>query len=460
MIGEESSSDGMAKKLANEHALIAGMSGGGKTTLAVDAIVEEADRGDTALVVEDPHTDSLGQNAFERLVARGHGSRILYDRLYNLVHRLGFDFLRLSTASDPIRRYAENETRVDYFTKVLLRRRGQDSLTTSPLTEEWTLNALWLYVEQSERKSLADLYHLFQPKDQVLAKFMDDCRDPDRVTPFKKIYDGKGNAGQIAPARRLIERVCRSPGFALRCGATFNFEEFLSNRGILIVEGGAFDTLSSDALRIILGSISLKTIEYVRNRPRPYPRVSHYLDEANNYGLVGEHEKSALAELRKKNYGCKILVQGLDFPSLQITEGVLNNCATHIWFCCSSSKLAQQAAADLGDPGLKDSLRGLQVGECYIRTPGNYRFYKHKMGEDPWVFPGLSKKKAEVYLETIRARPEFQSRGDSAMPPSKGDSKTTRPQSDNSSISSPAKRLRIEGSQNSAKEGGSDSSEV
>jgi len=450
----------MAKKLANEHGLIVGMSGSGKSTLMVDAIIDEADRGDTAIVVEDPHPKSLAQHVYEKLVARGHGKRILYDRLYDLDNRLGYDFLTPSTSGDVHRRYAENEARIECFTRILLRRRDQAALNTSPLTEEWTLNALWLYVEQTDPKSLADLHHLFQPNDKVLGKFMDDCRDPERALPFKKIYDGKGNAGQIAPARRLIQRVSQSPGFYLRCGASFNFQQFLSNRGILIVEGGAFDTLSSDALRIMLGSISLKTLEYVRNRRRPFPRVSHYLDEANNYGLVGEHEKSALAELRKENYGCKILVQALDFPTAQITEGVLNNCATHIWFCCSSSKLAQQAAADLGDSSLKDSLRGLKVGECYIRTPGSYRRYKHKLGEDPWIFPGLSRKKAEVYLETIRARSEFRSRGANVTQQSKSDSKTIPPQSASSSISSPAKRLRIEGSQNSAREDESDSSEA
>ena len=445
----------------NEHQLSIGMSGSGKSVNATEDVIRDADRGDTAIIIQDPHPKSLAAGAFEQLVARGHQSRILYDRLYELDHSLGYDFLQPSLAKDSMLRYAENDLRIRSFVDILLRRRGQQSLAGNPLTEEWVMKALWLFVEQEPRKILSDLHRLFIPRNKTLRSFLDDCTDPERAEPFKDLYDGSCSRGQYAPAERLISSVTTSPSFTLRCRPSFCFETFLENRGILIMEGGQFGTLSNDALRIMLGSTSLKTIEYVRNRPRPVPRISHYMDEANNVGLIGDHECRALAELRKNNYGCKIMVQTLDFPTSAITESVLNNTATHVWFCISSSKLAQQGAADLGDSNMKSSLRSLGVGECYVKTPGKCRRMKVKMSEDPWVFPGLSKKKAAAALKVIRQRPEYQRRtGDDEMPSSKEGSPTTPPPSSTSSTSSPADRLRTAGSQNSEKGDASDTSEM
>ena len=300
----------------------------------------------------------------------------------------------------------------------------------------------------------------------MLGKFLDDCQDVDRAAPFKSLYDGKVSASQYGSAERLIAGVCNSPAFALRCGATFDFEEFLSNKGILLIEGGSFGTLSTDALRTMLGSISLKVIDYVRSRPAPFPRVHHYLDEANNMSLVTqETECRALAELRKENYGLKIMVQQLDFPSAAVTESVLNNTATHYWFGVESSKLAQQGAADLGDPELKNSLRSLGVGKCYIKTGGQHRLLNIQRSEDPWTYPGLAAAKAEEMLEIVRQRPEYQHRsqrkssGEHATQPSNGGCEDIPAQPGTSSISSPADRLRTAGQQNSADERPSDSSE-
>ena len=456
-------------KPPNDHVLFVGMSGSGKSTLAVEDIIIDAESGletgaPNCIVCLDPHPRSLANSTFEQLVARGHEHRIIYDRLYDLDFSVGFDWLPRSTATDPTRRNAENELNIRSFADILLRRRGQQSLASSPFTEEWVLKPGYLYVEQDPPKKLNILHKLLVPGSNELRDCIDDCRDPERARPFKALYDGKLSAAQYQPAYRLISSVCTSPAFALRCGATFCFEEFLTEGGILLIEGGSYGTLSNDALRLMLGAISCKTIEYVRNRTTKTPGVKLYQDEAINVGLIGDHECRALAELRKENFGLKILVQDLSFPTSTITEGVLNNTGTHYWFCVSSSKLANQAAADLGNPQLKNSLRSLSVGQCYKKIPGSYQHVSIKRSENPWVYPELLQTKAEQALKRIRNRPEYQTRRPTnrsiafETKKSNKESEPTPAPSTTSKTCSPIDQIRqlTEGSQNSERGESSD----
>ena len=430
-------------KPPNKHSLTAGMSGMGKSVQAVENAVRDADRGNSALVIEDGHPRSMAAAAFEKLVARGHGHRILYDRLYETNPVVGYEFIRPSKSKDPLLRRAENDLQIRNFVDILLRRRDQQSLATSPYTETWSLNALKLFIEQDRPKTLDKLHRLLVPGSKELQESLDDCREPEFVEPMQQLYDGHIPAIQYGSAYRLFSAVCTSPAFALRCTPTFDFDSFLRNKGILIVEGGSFGTLSQDSVRIMLGAISLRSIEYVRNRPRPYPHVSHYMDEATNVGLVGDAECRALMELRKENYALHLTVQNLNFPTAAITESVLTNCGTHYWFGVGSSKLAQVGAADLGDPELKNTLLNLSVGECFVKVPGSYRRIRVQMSDDPWTFPGLSAKKAELALQNMKQRPEYRRRSIGSVTPSSNDAcKSTPASRATSSTSSPVHRLR------------------
>src|SRR5207244_3204885 len=123
---------------------------------------------------------------------------------------------------------------------------------------------------------------------------------------------------------------------------------FLGNCGILLVQGGA---ISQPVMQTILGSIILQTIQFVRSRPSPVPRVLLVLDEATNANLVGAagHEVRALAECQKMGLDIHILVQSLNFPSAYVTDGVLTNCTRHEWYYAANAAVARKAAEDLGD---------------------------------------------------------------------------------------------------------------
>ena len=144
--------------------------------------------------------------------------------------------------------------------------------------------------------------------------------------------------------------MCRSPAFALRCQSAhaFDYEGFLDRCGILIVEGGG--DISDDAQRTMMGSIVLRTIQYIVKRaPRSLPLVTLALDEANNHNLIGasQFETKAMAEFGKYGLGIHVLVQLLDFPSGQVTEQVMQICDRRIYFRCPNPKLASVLGADL-----------------------------------------------------------------------------------------------------------------
>jgi len=191
-------------------------------------------------------------------------------------------------------------------------------------------------------------------------------------------------------------KVCSSPAFQVRTERIggFDFDDHLNRKGIVIVEGGVGGTLSKDAMQTMMGGIILKTFNFLRHRKREFPHVTLTLDEANNANLIGEagHEVDALAELRKYGLGMHILVQYLDFPTSQITTGVMANCATRRYFYNSDAPTAARLGADLGGSytteGSKpryykdgtvfhapidvanpyaDELRNFDVGECYVR---------------------------------------------------------------------------------------------
>ena len=230
--------------------LTCGSTRSGKTWSELRKLVEAAEMGFIALVVLDPHRDSLATPLVEHLVARGMQRRILFDRLVDVHRVLGWDFLPPSSASNSLDRLAENEAHIRAFTDVLCRRRQVESLATTPLIEEWLLNVTWLYIEQDQRLPLTDMQFAFDPKHATFKRMLDHCMNPDVAAKFRAIARGTTRRSQFAAATRLIAAVCGSPAFAVRCTSrpTFDLGRFLNNHaGILIVEGGGAN-LSDDAM--------------------------------------------------------------------------------------------------------------------------------------------------------------------------------------------------------------------
>lgn len=387
--------------------VIVGTTRCGKSTAEVLDIIAAAMLG-MAIVVIDPHMMSLAWNAFVHLSARGFRRRILFDQLSCLSHVLGYRFLRRSKAREPLRRDAENEQSIREFMDVIGRRRDVQSFAKHPLTEDFLFDASALILYQAAEQPTSDIQFAFQPKHKRFRELVRHCTRDDIRSKFEGIADGSIKHGQYASAARLIRGVCASPAFTTRCRPTFDLSRFLDGGGILLVEG-ASQGVSQDAANMIMGSIVLQVIQYVRGRTSSKPGVLLVLDEATNASLIGSagHETRALAELQKKRLDIHALVQSPNFPSSQIEEGVFTNCIEHHWFFNANESVCQQAARDLGDADYRERVRYLKRGERFIRRLGRVSFDRVTPLPDPWVLPGLSTRKAYKSLAEIRNRPEY-----------------------------------------------------
>jgi len=393
---------------------VCGSTRSGKSTGELQRLIELADRGDTAIVCIDPHLRSLGYRLLMQLEARGLSHRILYDRLSDLRCVPGWNFLKPSAARNRLERRAENEERARAFADILCRRRGA-KLATAPLTEEWVIAALLLYLEQDKMTiPLSLLQYAFQPQRDEFKHLVDNCRDRYIRDKFCDLASGGARSGAVTPADRLIRGVLGSPAFAARCGKpTFDLGTFLNDCGILIVEGGSLGNVSEDAQRTMMGAVVQQTINFVRNRQRATPRIVLALDEANNAHLVTESESSACAECQKMGLDLHILTQLLDFPSSQVTRGVLANCIRHEWFYNANADVARVAAADLrcSKDDEEINIRQLRTGERYVKDhiDGRQRVWRERVPapEEPWGFPGLAEAKTDDALKRIQQRPEY-----------------------------------------------------
>ena len=428
----------------------------GKSYSEIHELLEAADSGEVAIVCIDPHPRSLAWNALQQLIARGHTNRVIWDSLDELENTPKYQFLTPSRARNALVRAKENHQQAEQFAKLLCRRRDQQSLASSPMTEEWTLKAAMLVLNQPHDHAASKVRFALMPDHHEFKRLHSMCSDPETLYDFDKVASGEIRPSQYAAAKRLIDAVCGAPSFVARCGTAFNLPAFFEKCGILLIQGGNVGQL---VMQAVMGSVILQAINYARTRFRPFPRLLIAADEATNANLVGAagHETRALAELQKAGLDFHVLVQSLNFPSAFITDGVLTNCIRHEWFYAANPAVARKAAEDLGDPELVGSIRKLKVGERWVKDRYGVRFEKVPEVENPWVFPELAEIKTCRAITEIYHRPEYggndecppSPNGEIVTPRSPNEPPVTFVQPDITSNYSPAKSLRTRGSTNS-----------
>src|SRR5262249_23495334 len=149
------------------------------------------------------------------------------------------------------------------------------------------------------------------------------CTLPEIRAKFRQLETMTPRAlrAEVGSVMRLVNSVFRSPSFAVRSKTGFDLGAFLQAKGKLIIERG--DDIGDDTMRTIMGAIVLLVIEHAKRRPKPYPPIRIYIDEATNAQLVGAPELRGLAETNKNGLYWTFLVQNLDFPGG--SDAVLQN---------------------------------------------------------------------------------------------------------------------------------------
>lgn len=397
--------------------LTVGTTGSGKTYASVWDILLAAIRGDLAIVVLDPHYRSLARLCLQYLAAYINEKRILFDSFSDVERVLPYRVLQGSTGRNEFERRSLNDLKAQHLLDALSRRRDIASLIQNPQTEENVTHAVRLLISQRTPRADADLLYAFWPEHPTFDVLLNNCTDRLTQSFFAAVGNGSIKPGTYASARRLISSVYGNALYEARCGALSGFDvgAFLGKKtkgkcNVLLVEGGG-PGVSSLASNSLLALILLQVTSYIRCRPRPYPKVAVWIDEATNANLIGSagYETRAINELRKFGLdGLHILVQSPDFPNADVERSVLQNCKFHYWHQCSADSVAAKAAADLGSSDLRKILPTLLPGERY--TKGKHgRVYRERVPilPDPYGWPGMMEQKAEKVLARIRQRPEF-----------------------------------------------------
>src|ERR1700693_2853547 len=215
--------------------LTVGSSQSGKSHATILRTLEAALSNAAAIVVIDPHFRSLAHGLCELLVAYGLEARILFDRLSDFERVLQYRFLHPPAAVNPHERLALIDLSARHFIDILGWRRDVATLVKHPQTEECTLNALLLLLQQATPQPATKLKDAYRPHSAGFRTLLDGCAPGDIRHVFEKVADGTIKPAFYASAKRLIDAVTSSPLFAVRCAETssFNLAAFLDHCGIL-----------------------------------------------------------------------------------------------------------------------------------------------------------------------------------------------------------------------------------
>lgn len=415
-----------------------GTTGSGKSNAAAQSVAKE----NGASLNADPH-----ENSFARRAAEAAQGNILFDRLSDKTQWLAFGLMSFLSLKDRF----QAERFVELFTAILLLYTGADSVTATPLKEEWLVSSLLLVIHQKLPKSPLLLPFAFLPGTKEFEELVRDCILPEIKAKFQALEKLTPRAlrAEVGSASRLVNAVFRSEAFRRRCQGGFDLAAFYQNKGKLIIEAGS--EITEAARSVIISTLVVLTIEIAKRRAHPYPVIKIRLDEANNARLVTNHVLKGIAELRKYGVFFEFYVQNLNFPG-NVAE-ILQNCRIHHWYACASRELARQAAIDVAAglsrdsedsradfiEGLTDEILFLKPGWRWSRYPWGSKKEYVPLVESPYPnWPGLRETMFQKKLADIFSRPEYMREAPcpTSAGPNSGDSETP-PSSPSSPVSPP-----------------------
>ena len=184
-----------------------GSPGGGKSFVAA---VDVLNFPGTAVVM-DPAHDSIAD-----IVLRFAEGNVLYDRLSDIKHALGYELLKPSAHRDLEEKAKQNHMRARLFVEIMMRRRGGD-IKNSPLIEEFVSALLLLFLFQARPKPLRILPYGFVPDSDEFRALVRDCTLPEIRAKFKELEEMRPRTlrSEIGGACSCNENAgCRS-GFAV-----------------------------------------------------------------------------------------------------------------------------------------------------------------------------------------------------------------------------------------------------
>ena len=284
------------------------------------------------------------------LIADGHKKLILHENVADLDKTLGFEFLSYPASKEWIEKQREKDLYIDEFTGTALWRRGMDNPWEHPWIDEYCRLACRTYLTQKVKLPLFLLPYALKPDCDQFTTFLVNTLDKDVKYELKKLAKNRRDQEQSKPAERILTAMCHSPALMARCQRTFDLEEALLDRKIILLSGRG--EISETAKRDIFGCVIRKVSQTVR---RYFARtgkpliVRIVIDEALNSRLISSFEIRDLLEGQKMGLSYDILSQ-VTIDSKDIMNGIYQGCNRLELFRHGSDLLAEEGARQIGVP--------------------------------------------------------------------------------------------------------------
>lgn len=321
----------------NDSVLIIGGSRSGKTTCSNVDVASMA--GTSAILYCDPQ----GNAARDMLQRMFPYENVIVDDLTNTSRVIPMRLLQSSRAHDPTLRRWENRRHREDFAEMLFRKTDEKP-HEHPLKSGGVDTAAMVYQTQTQRVPIEALAEAFMPWSPWHAYLVENCADPVHAGLLRRISNNQMHEATrqtlYGPAERILRAVLTEPCIALRdAGDEPDVARLVRDKYVVVVSGGR--GVSREAFRMVAATWSLRFIRHFENDGGGSAHV--VMDEATNYGLIGEPEIRALNTCMKKGLSYRFIMQSLPKDE-EIREALVQNCGKKIAHRCGSRQTAEEVA--------------------------------------------------------------------------------------------------------------------
>ncbi|HEV7282279.1 MAG TPA: hypothetical protein VGN57_18905 [Pirellulaceae bacterium] len=336
--------------------LIIGSSGSGKSLGSLSDMTAVAEARDSAMIVMDPH-GLLAENFALQLVSRGMQNRLLYDRLSSFDRILAGFKLTQSVEEHFLKRESENTKRIMSLIDLMWRAsRREGDPHSMPTMSEGADIVIRLMLFQREPMPLSLLPYAMRFSHPICQRLIEGCTDEEvreRMSDLRRLKAKNADKqleDAIGPIKRLVRQTFGLPAFRERCDGSFDLEQALVNRQIIIVDGSDDGTVSKQSVTAVYGALNLQIDQVLRRRftrtGKPTPVVVVW-EEAGATDIIGPNEVDMLRELRKTGFAGWIINQDSNFGPPEQWETIKSCTPEKVWYNPGDDELGTDAGKSL-----------------------------------------------------------------------------------------------------------------
>lgn len=334
--GETTTPIGLTLEERRRHAYIIGSTGTGKTTLLLQMIYQDINKGN-GLAVIDPHGDL--SDRLIGIIPENRINDVVYLNPYDVEYPIGLNVLELPKGLSPV----EEQREKDFITSTLISifHKLYDPRYSGPRMEHILRNVILTALEQ-DNPTLFTIYQLLTDKN-YRKKAVSLLNDEILKTFWKNEFDKLGSfqrAEQISPITNKLGRFLTTSmtrNILNQTDSKLNFDTIMNQKKILIcnlAKGKIGEDTAYFLGSLITAKIQLSALRRVHIPEKERTDFFLYIDEFQNFATQSFAE--ILSEARKYRLSVILAHQNTVQIENDLLETIIGNTGTLICFRTSS----------------------------------------------------------------------------------------------------------------------------